>query len=301
MKGTKKRIKKNNKRTKKGGFFSFFNKNKVAPEQNTYSNMKSDTLHQMYQEKCKKHFGFIKNMSRECKDIDSAFQKKLQEENNKKGNYIDRNDFDPSKSDRENAEDRYMMGVTLPPNAKSKFQCKNINLTMVDQVKNLKDIYGDCCPRGFFGKKNTSFCNNVEKKIEGNKYYYPEKPLPKEPEISNEEYENEREMASNPAAGLTRQDEDMTQPNYDSYGETDRESDDESVDKKSINDDSDSDSDYYDYRNLKQEGVIVNPYFNKNGNLISNGGKNKRKTRKQLIKRSRRKQNKRKQTIRKKR
>ncbi len=241
-------------------------------------------------------------MSRECKDIDSAFQKKLQEENNKKGNYIDRNDFDPSKSDRENAEDRYMMGVTLPPNAKSKFQCKNINLTMVDQVKNLKDIYGDCCPRGFFGKKNTSFCNNVEKKIEGNKYYYPEKPLPKEPEISNEEYENEREMASNPAAGLTRQDEEeneeekMTQPNYDSYGETDRESDDESVDEKPLNDDSDSDSHYSDYRNLKQEGVIVNPYFNKNGNLISNGGKNKRKTRKQYKKQSVKKQSVKKQS-----
>ena len=47
MKGTKKRYKKHSRRTKKGGFFSFLKKNKVAPEQNMYSTMKADTLHQM--------------------------------------------------------------------------------------------------------------------------------------------------------------------------------------------------------------------------------------------------------------
>jgi hypothetical protein len=90
----------------------------------------------------------------------------------------------------------------LPPNTKSRFKCNNINLNLIDEVKNLKEIYTYCCPRGFFGKKNTSFCRNVEKKIETNKYYNPENPIPKE-EISDEDYERDREFATNPVAGYS--------------------------------------------------------------------------------------------------
>jgi|688.fasta_scaffold78896_5 hypothetical protein len=202
---TKRSITKRSKTKKRGGFFSFFKKNKVQPLQsnfirNEYAGMNSTALHKLYQEKCKKHMGFVKNMSSECKKIDKEFQKKIKEENNRNGNYIDVNDFDDSKSERENLENRYMTGITLPPNSKSKFKCREINLNNIEKVNYLKDIYGDCCPSGFFGKKNTTFCKNVEKKIEKNRYYYPENPTPKE-EISDEEYEMNKEFATNPVAG----------------------------------------------------------------------------------------------------
>ena len=59
----------------------------------------------------------------------------------------------------------------------------------------------------FFGKKNTSFCKNVEKKIESNKYYYPEKIQGKDgydtEELSDDEYDFERKIAQNPLIGYS--------------------------------------------------------------------------------------------------
>jgi hypothetical protein len=208
MKGTRKQRTRKQKTKKRGGFFSFFKKNKVYPEtynptkRNIYANMNAQSLHTLYQQKCKKHMGFLKNMTDECRKIDKEFQIKIKEENSKQGFYIDNEHIDPSKSDRENSEKKHMLQVMLPPNTKSRFKCNNINLNLIDEVKNLKEIYTDCCPRGFFGKKNTSFCRNVEKKIETNKYYNPENPIPKE-EISDEDYERDREFATNPVAGYS--------------------------------------------------------------------------------------------------
>jgi hypothetical protein len=203
--GTTKKIKTKRGTTKKrGGNLSFFKKdnNPVNYTKNTYATMNVDSLHKAYQQNCKSPIGFIKNRS-DCQKIDSEFQRKIKEENNKKGNYLDLDDFDNNKDDNEEFEYQYLLGLTLPPNSKSKFKCKDIDLDRIEEVTNLKDVYGDCCPRGFLGKKNTSFCNKVEKKIVDNKYYYPEIKPKKEAEISDDDYEFEKNLAQNPISVYT--------------------------------------------------------------------------------------------------
>jgi hypothetical protein len=81
-KKTLKMTKKNSKRGKsrKGGFMDWFKKKN--DDENEYATMDAKTLHELYQKDCKKHFGFIKNMSSKCRKINKEFQKKINEEKN---------------------------------------------------------------------------------------------------------------------------------------------------------------------------------------------------------------------------
>jgi hypothetical protein len=81
-KKTLKMTKKNSKRGKsrKGGFMDWFKKKNE--DGNEYATMDAKTLHELYQKDCKKHFGFIKNMSSKCRKINEEFQKKINEEKN---------------------------------------------------------------------------------------------------------------------------------------------------------------------------------------------------------------------------
>jgi hypothetical protein len=61
--------------------------------------------------------------------------------------------------------------------------------------------------------------------------------------------------------------------------------DDEDHENNENNENNDDDDKVLNYRDLKAQGIIRNPYINKNGNFITNGGK-RRRTKKYFIKRS---------------
>ena len=67
-------------KSRKGGFLDWFKKKNE--DGNEYATMDAKTLHELYQKDCKKHFGFIKNMSSKCRKINKEFQKKINEEKN---------------------------------------------------------------------------------------------------------------------------------------------------------------------------------------------------------------------------
>jgi hypothetical protein len=79
-KKTLKMTKKTRGKSRKGGFFSWFKKKNE--DGNEYATMDAKTLHELYQKDCKKHFGFIKNVSSKCRKIEKEFQKKINEEKN---------------------------------------------------------------------------------------------------------------------------------------------------------------------------------------------------------------------------
>ena len=85
-KKTLKRIKGKNSRrgkSRKGGFFGWFKKKNVDEIDYDYATMDSEYLQSLYQKDCKKHFGFIKNMSSKCRKINKEIQKKIFEERSK--------------------------------------------------------------------------------------------------------------------------------------------------------------------------------------------------------------------------
>ena len=82
-----KRSKRNkmNKRSRKGGFFGRFFK-KEEEELNPYTGVTSikgingttSTLEELYKEQCKKHFGFIKNKTTKCKNMEKAIKMNIE-------------------------------------------------------------------------------------------------------------------------------------------------------------------------------------------------------------------------------
>ena len=85
-KKTLKRIKGKNSRrgkSRKGGFFGWFKKKNEDKIDYDYSTMDSKYLQTLYEKDCKKHFGFIKNMSSKCRKINKEIQKKSFEERSK--------------------------------------------------------------------------------------------------------------------------------------------------------------------------------------------------------------------------
>jgi hypothetical protein len=73
-----KRSKRNkiSKRTRKGGFLGRFFKKK--DELNPYTGTKNDILEPLYKTQCKKHFGFIKNKTAKCKNIEKAIKMNIE-------------------------------------------------------------------------------------------------------------------------------------------------------------------------------------------------------------------------------
>lgn len=70
-------------KSRKGGFFGWFKKKNEDKIDYDYSTMDSKYLQTLYEKDCKKHFGFIKNMSSKCRKINKEIQKKSFEEKSK--------------------------------------------------------------------------------------------------------------------------------------------------------------------------------------------------------------------------
>lgn len=126
-KKTLKMTKKNSKRDKsrKGGFFGWFKKKNENEIDYDYATMPFEYLQSLYQKDCKKHFGFIKNMSSKCRKINKEIQKKKIEErptvnlNKSKINpytYVNQDETDSETDDEDDDEDdKYPVNLVTRP------------------------------------------------------------------------------------------------------------------------------------------------------------------------------------------
>jgi hypothetical protein len=68
-----------NKRSRKGGFFGrFFKKEEELNPYTGVTSIKGTTLEELYKEQCKKHFGFIKNKTTKCKNMEKAIKMNIE-------------------------------------------------------------------------------------------------------------------------------------------------------------------------------------------------------------------------------
>ena len=154
----KKSIKRKNSKTRKGGFFGFFSSKKVAPQECNLDNVNQmgdyKDLHGLYQKCCPKGMFGTKNSSSLCKTIDQKFQQSWKAKN-------DALEYQGDETDPEKVE---MLKNNPVPGAKR--DCKALNVDNIYNKETLESLYGECCPKGFFGNKNSSpNCKKMDAKM----------------------------------------------------------------------------------------------------------------------------------------